>query len=96
MGFSGPRFGLLGVLESCLVVILAMKLGGSAVRFGRRAVELCSLDVVWLRHEPMSFLKTALQRAILTFLAETSVEREDRNLLKIRLPQTSAADPTPR
>ena len=37
MGFSGLRFGLLGVFESCFVVIVAMKLGGAAMRFGHRA-----------------------------------------------------------
>ena len=31
MGFSGLRFGLLGVFESCRVVFLAVKLGGSAL-----------------------------------------------------------------
>jgi hypothetical protein len=34
------------------VVIIAMKLGGSAMRPPR--VKLCSLDVMWLRREPMS------------------------------------------
>ena len=31
MGLSGLRFGLLGVLKSCLVVFLAVKLSGFTV-----------------------------------------------------------------
>jgi hypothetical protein len=86
MGFSGLRFGLLRVFESCFVVILTVKLGGSAVRFGRCAVKLCSLDVMWLRHERMSSEKQRHNGRYLNFLAATSVQRQARNLLKIRLP----------
>jgi hypothetical protein len=50
-GFSGLRFGFLGVFGSRFVAFLAVKLCGPAVRFRRRAVKLCSLDVMWLRHD---------------------------------------------
>jgi len=59
-----------------------VKLGGFAVRFDRRAVKLCSLDVMWLGHEPISSWEIAPQRALLNFLAVTSVQRQARNLLK--------------
>jgi hypothetical protein len=81
MGFGGLRFGLLACSSPALWSLLP---SSSAVRFGRRAVKVCSLDVMWLRHEPMSSRKTAPQRALLNFLAETSVWRETRNLLRSR------------
>src|ERR1700689_5524257 len=48
MGFGGLRFGLLGVFESSLVVLLAVKFG--------------SLDMMCLRHERISSLEIAPQQ----------------------------------
>ncbi len=62
MGFGGLRFGHLGVFQSSLVVLLAVKLGGFAVRFGGCAVKFRSLDMMCLRHERISSLEIAPQR----------------------------------
>ena len=62
MGFGGLRFGLLGVFQSSLVVLLAVKLGGFAVRFGGCAVKFRSLDMMCLRHERISSLEIAPQQ----------------------------------
>jgi hypothetical protein len=51
---SSGCFGLLGVFKSGLVVLLAVKLRGFAVRFGCCAVKLCSFDLMCLGHKPIS------------------------------------------
>jgi hypothetical protein len=51
---SGCVSAFLECSKSGLVVLLAVKLRGFAVRFGRCAVKLCSFDLMCLGHEPIS------------------------------------------